>query len=61
MKAALIAGVAGQDGFYLAEFLLQKAMRCAALNAVLLSSILSILIISMKIIWYITIGSICTM
>lgn len=34
-KVALITGVTGQDGFYLAEFLLEKAMKYMALNAVL--------------------------
>lgn len=28
MKKALITGITGQDGSYLAEFLLEKAMRC---------------------------------
>jgi GDP-D-mannose dehydratase len=29
-KIALITGVTGQDGAYLAEFLLTKGMRCTA-------------------------------
>ena len=32
MKKALITGVTGQDGSYLAEFLLQKGMRCTELR-----------------------------
>lgn len=28
MKKALITGITGQDGSYLAEFLLEKDMRC---------------------------------
>jgi GDP-D-mannose dehydratase len=28
MKRALITGITGQDGAYLAEFLLEGAMRC---------------------------------
>ena len=32
-KVALITGVTGQDGSYLAEFLLKKATRCMALSA----------------------------
>ena len=30
MKKALITGITGQDGSYLAELLLEKAMRCMA-------------------------------
>ena len=30
-NVALITGVNGQDGSYLAEFLLEKGMRCTAL------------------------------
>jgi GDP-D-mannose dehydratase len=33
-KIALITGVTGQDGAYLAEFLLTKAMRCMASGVV---------------------------
>ena len=29
-KVALITGITGQDGSYLAEFLLKKVMRCMA-------------------------------
>ena len=35
MKKALITGITGQDGAYLAEFLLRKAMKCMGLNAAL--------------------------
>ena len=28
MKKALITGITGQDGSYLAEFLIEKDMRC---------------------------------
>ena len=40
MKKALITGITGQDGSYLAEFLLEKDMRCMALQEELLSPIL---------------------
>ncbi len=30
MKKALITGITGQDGSFLAEFLLEKAMTCTA-------------------------------
>ena len=33
MKRALITGITGQDGSYLAEFLLEKTMRYTALSA----------------------------
>ena len=33
-KTALITGITGQDGAYLAEFLLGKGMWCMASNAV---------------------------
>lgn len=33
-KKALITGITGQDGSYLAEFLLEKTMRCMVLSAV---------------------------
>jgi GDP-D-mannose dehydratase len=34
-KVALITGITGQDGSYLAEFLLEKAIWCTVSNAVL--------------------------
>ena len=33
-KVALITGITGQDGSYLAEFLLEKATWCTVLSAV---------------------------
>lgn len=33
-KVALITGVTGQDGSYLAEFLLEKVTRCMVLSVV---------------------------
>lgn len=39
MKVALITGITGQDGSFLAEFLIEKGMRFTALSAVLLLSI----------------------
>ena len=34
MKKAFITGLTGQDGSYLAEFLLEKDTRCMGLSAV---------------------------
>lgn len=34
MKKALITGITGQDGSYLAEFLLEKGMKSTASSAV---------------------------
>lgn len=34
MKRALITGITGQDGSYLAEFLLEKAMMCMVQSGV---------------------------
>lgn len=34
MKTALITGITGQDGSYLAEYLLEKVMMFTALSAV---------------------------
>lgn len=34
MKTALITGITGQDGSYLAEFLLKKNMTCMVLYVV---------------------------
>ena len=45
MKKALITGITGQDGSYLAEFLLTKDMRYTALCAVRLLQIPEELII----------------
>ena len=42
VKKALITGVTGQDGSYLAEFFLGKGMRFVELNAVPHLSILSV-------------------
>ena len=40
-KKALITGITGQDGSYLAEHLLTSATRCTGLSAVLRSRTLS--------------------
>ena len=50
MKKALIFGITGQDGSYLAEFLLKKNIRFMELKESHLHSILIELIIFMKII-----------
>lgn len=42
MKTALITGITGQDGSYLAEFLLKKDMQYTALCGVLLSATLPV-------------------
>lgn len=39
MKTALISGITGQDGSYLAEFLLQKVTKYTVFSVVLLHSI----------------------
>ncbi len=49
MKKALITGVTGQDGSYLAEFLLDKGYESTVLNAVHRPLIQSVLITFMKI------------
>lgn len=41
-KVALITGITGQDGSYLAEFLLEKVMKSTVLSAVLQSTIASV-------------------
>ena len=43
MKKALISGITGQDGSYLAEFLLQKVMKCTVFSVVLHRSIPDVL------------------
>lgn len=45
MKTALITGITGQDGAYLAELLLEKGYNVHGLNAVHLQSIQAVLII----------------
>jgi len=49
MKKALITGITGQDGAYLAELLLEKGYEVHALSVVLPSLILTELIIYIKI------------
>lgn len=41
-KVALITGITGQDGSYLAEFLLEKDTKYTAQSVVLLSTIASV-------------------
>lgn len=41
-KVALITGITGQDGSYLAEFLLEKDTKSTAQSVVLLSTIASV-------------------
>ena len=48
-KVALITGITGQDGSYLAEFLLEKAMKFMVLNVEPLHLIPSVLTISLRI------------
>jgi GDP-D-mannose dehydratase len=48
MKKALITGVTGQDGSYLAEFSSKRGMKFTALNAALRSLIRSVSITFMK-------------
>jgi GDP-D-mannose dehydratase len=48
-KVALITGITGQDGSYLAEFLLEKATSCMALSAAPLRLKPSVLITCTKI------------
>lgn len=43
MKKALISGITGQDGSYLAEFLLQKGYEVQVYSVVLLRSIQDVL------------------
>lgn len=43
MKKALISGITGQDGSYLAEFLLQKVTKYTVYSVVLLRSIQDVL------------------
>lgn len=47
MKKALITGITGQDGSYLAEFLLEKGYEVHVLLVVLLFQILHVLITSL--------------
>ena len=49
MKIALITGVTGQDGSYLAELLLEKGYQVHGINVVLAASIPPELIIYTKI------------
>ena len=48
-KVALITGITGQDGSYLAEFLLKKIMKCIELKGEQVHLILKELIIYIKI------------
>lgn len=52
-KVALITGITGQDGSYLAELLLEKGMMCMALSAVLQPTIVSV-----SLIWKVNLTSI---
>ena len=56
MKKALITGITGQDGSYLAELLLEKIMKFMVLSEDLHHSILRELNIFMKILTLITIN-----
>ena len=48
MKKALITGITGQDGSFLAEFLLEKDMKCMALYVAVHRSIQDVSSISIS-------------